>query len=132
MNANSPKLVLIYVKLPIAVNVELSALGGRLAMEAGNMKVLEDTLHAVFDQCEAHCIKLGAGVILAEEDACYPAILNLVQQCQKGQAPFLIVPLGKRPITLSPDYQGLQEWLADKGQGLRLTGFLLPGEKKKP
>jgi hypothetical protein len=132
MNKDPRKLVLIYVQLPISVNVELSSLGGRLAMEAGNAKIAEDEFHLIFDQCKARCVKLGAGVVLAEEDSCYPAILSAAHWCQKRQYPFAIVPLGKRSLTLSPDYQGLTEWLSDMGQGHRLTGFLLPGEKKTP
>jgi hypothetical protein len=132
MNKNSPKLALIYVQLPIAVNVDLSALSGRLAMEAGNAKIAEKEFHLLFDQCKARCVKLGAGVVLAEEDFCYPAILSAAQWCQKQQYPFAIAPLGKRSLTLSPDYQGLTEWLSSMEQGHRLTGFPLPREKKTP
>jgi hypothetical protein len=130
MSKMTNRLVLVYVKLPLAVNIELAAIGGLLAREAGNYRVADDELQSLFDQCKEHCVKLGAGVVLADEDACYPAILNAVQWCQNSRFPFVIVPLGKRPLTLSPDYQGLTEWLSGKGQAHRLTGFLLPGEKK--
>jgi|ERR1043166_3388470 hypothetical protein len=131
LRMNQPaKLVFIYVQFQVSVNTELRA-GSMDARILQGWADFSQGIDSLLNQNKEHCHKIGVGAYVAEEAPCYPAILELIQMCAKDNLPLVIVPFDEC-VTFSPACQGLQEWLSQKGNSFRLTGFQKPEPKRAP
>jgi hypothetical protein len=128
--SETAKLVFIYVQFPVAVNTELKP-GYQASVLLRQWADFSKGIEMLFDQQKAHCHKIGVGAYLADEAACFPAILELIQMCAKDDLPLVMVPFDEC-VTFSPECQGLQEWLTQKENSFRLTGFPKPAQTPKP
>jgi len=89
-----------------------------------------------FQGCDPqHFVKLGNGMYLANQDACYPAILELVDYCNQAKdvpgqpsARLMIAELSEFPISLSPAHQDAQALALKMGRQVKLTKFPTPAQ----
>lgn len=77
--------------------------------------------------------KLGSGIYLANQDACYPAILNIIDYCNQAKnipgevnLRLLIAELAESAVVLLPGCPNVQALLARTGRSVRLTKFPPP------
>jgi hypothetical protein len=66
--------------------------------------------------------QLQHGVFVCELDACYPAILALIEEAKTYAACVLVTEVGDSPVLLSPDYQEAAGFLQAMGHRVQLTG----------
>lgn len=131
---NTNRLVLFYVKLPFALNIDIDSLPPEAAVffSKYNYDFLDKPLN---EHCEGHFFKLGRGAYLLDENPCYPAIIQMMNLCNGQQLPHVILPLSDFPLSLSPPYQGspeLLKFLKEADKRFRLTGFPPPQPRNKP
>jgi len=130
---NTNRLVLFYVKLPFALNVAADSLAPEAAVffTQYNFDFLDKPLN---EFCKGHFFKLGQGAYLLDENACYPAIIQMMNLCNGQQLPHVIFPLSDSPLSMSPSYQGspeLLKFLKEADKRFRLTGFPPPQPRNK-
>jgi hypothetical protein len=66
--------------------------------------------------------QLQHGVFLCDLDACFPAIMALIQEAQTYAACVLVSEIGDAPVMLSPDYKEAAAFLQRMGRRVQLTG----------
>jgi hypothetical protein len=81
---------------------------------------------------EADFFKIGPGIFLVDEDACYPAVRAFMDLCEGYKLPYLLLPLADSALSLSPDHPRLPEWLKGKEKNYRLTRCAKSEPEKKP
>lgn len=127
MNTETKKshsLVVIYVRFQIVINDPRSVPQNPFASQLFEASERMDReLGKRLGPCKGHFVKLGVGVYLVEEDACYASILSILELCRQQKLQHAIVPVGEQPLTVLEDEGGLQAWLAYNGRTLRLTTF---------
>jgi hypothetical protein len=85
------------------------------------MKLVEEFLkHAPTGKVQ----QIQHGVFVCELDACYPAILSLIQEAKTYAACVLVSEIGDAPVLISPDYQEAAAFLQATGRRVQLTGPL--------
>lgn len=81
---------------------------------------------------EADFFRIGPGVFLVDEDACYPAVRAFMNLCEGYKLPYLLLPLSDSVPSSSLEYPKLPNWLTGKGKSCRLTQYAKPEPEKKP
>jgi hypothetical protein len=66
--------------------------------------------------------QLQHGVFLCDLDACFPAIMALIQEAQTYAACVLVAEIGEAPVMLSPDYKEAAAFLQKMGRRVQMTG----------
>jgi len=113
---------------PIIVVICVSITGTSQASDY--YKIVEN----FFQGCDARrFIKVSDGTYLAAQDACYPAILQIIAYCNRSKdvpgqptARLMIAELSECPVVLSPDHQDAQSLVREMGRQVRLTKFPPP------
>jgi hypothetical protein len=67
-------------------------------------------------------LPLQHGVFLCDLDACYPAILTLIQEAKTYAACVVVTEIGDSPVLMSPDYPDAVAFLQSMGRRVQLTG----------
>jgi len=67
-------------------------------------------------------VALQHGVFVCDLDACYPAILGLVQEAKNYAACVLVTEIGPAPVLLSPQYEEAAAFLRSMGRRVQFTG----------
>jgi hypothetical protein len=123
-NHDRKSLAILYVWLPIAAN-NPKYIPGFQQQEV--LERINEATRVYWDnplgQCPGHFLKLGEGVFLVEENACYPALLKVFQNCAEHHFPVMMMPLSDSSLTLSIDRPEWKAFLEEKGQSFRMTGF---------
>jgi hypothetical protein len=132
LSRNTKNLVLIYVRLKKAENNDPVVMAPVEAAPVGPFIGESAQICALFAPCAPACQRLGAGVFIADENLCYPAILKVIALCDTQKLALAIVPIGQAPLTLSREYGDLAKWLKGIGQDHRLTEFPPQPQPTKP
>ena len=66
--------------------------------------------------------QLQHGVFVCDLDACYPAILTLIQEAKNYAACVFVSEIGDAPVLLSPQYQEAAAFLRTMGRRVQFTG----------
>ncbi len=90
-----------------------------------------------FQGCsEEHFAKMDDNIFLVDLDACYPAVLKVIDYCnQSNQGPgyptvrVLISELSGSPLILSPEHQAALGLATRMGHRVRLTKFPPPAQE---
>jgi len=131
MKPDDQKLVLIYIELDVAVNKppeEHSMFRKNLDGWIGYGVQFE----RLFDRCKEGFVKVGSGVFLADENACHPAILDVIATCRKDRIDCLIVPIADYPITLGTLNPVLTRAVSALTKNFRLSQFPPQEPQNKP
>jgi hypothetical protein len=70
---------------------------------------------------EKHFVKLGNYVVLADQDECFPAIINLVDYCNQRLLSVIVAELSEGSAILSPEHRDAIKFLKEKGRRVRLA-----------
>ena len=135
MKENASNLVLIYVKLPLCCND--SEVLSEETIAKSSVERIHNHLTAGLDEClngadNSNLVKLGEGVFIADENACYPVILKVLAWCERYRFECSIAPISDSALTLSLPRPELKAFLEAKRQEFRVTQFQTPTQPRTP
>ena len=127
------QLVLLYAPIPTIAR-ESKTEAHNPASETAKYKRMADEFDRLFNEkfSSGDFYRIGPGAFLVDEDACYPGVRDFMKLAEDHKLRHLLLPLADSSLSLSPDYQGLQEWLKLKGKSCRLTRLQTPEPAKTP